>query len=153
MEDSSRNRLKCDRGKPCKTCAHRGLSQSCSYVRPRVIDQCARNQPSLSTSIDMRVRVGELEALIMSLRITLSTAKPTTLDNAEHYGGAQWTAILDRVRHSRYSAISSHKRRPNETIFRSQSSKTTLTITTIPVCCIRYREKHQTQPHRVSVTV
>lgn len=154
MEDSSRNRWKCDRGRPCGTCAHRGLSQSCSYIRPEVTDQPARNQPSLSTSIDMRVRVRELEALVISLRITLSAAKPTTLHNPEpsHHEGAQWTAILDRVRHIQYSAITLHNCRPNETTFRSQSSKTALTITTIPVYCIRYQEEHQIQPRRILVT-
>ena len=123
MEDGSRDRLKCDRGQPCETCARRGLSQSCIYVRPEVADQSARNLPSLSPSVDMRVLVSELEALVISLRITLSAMKPTTLDNAEpsHHEGAHWTAILDRVRHIQYFAISTHNCRPNETIFRSQS--------------------------------
>ena len=49
----------------------------------------------------MRARVDELETLVISLKTALSTTRSATQDGVEssRFEGAQWTAILERVRH------------------------------------------------------
>ena len=66
--------------------------------------------------MNMRVRVGELEALIISLRVTLRAVNPTPLDSAELSNDerARWSAILERVLHIQYSTVDLHNSRPNE---------------------------------------
>ena len=58
-----RPRLKCDRGQPCGTCAHRGLSLSCFYVHSNL----DRSQPRSTTNASAQARIGQLEALVLSL--------------------------------------------------------------------------------------
>lgn len=57
--------------------------------------QAVRNDPAGME--DMQIRVTELEALLVSLRIT-STGSFGAPDGAEPGQDSQWTAIMHRVR-------------------------------------------------------
>ncbi|KAF2231040.1 hypothetical protein EV356DRAFT_314871 [Viridothelium virens] len=94
-----RRKLKCNRGQPCETCAHRGLSQSCKYSGADVAHVTSQSQSNYPAPIDMQARVDELEAQVISLKVLLNAAKPASLNNAEsnEHENAQWTAILDRI--------------------------------------------------------
>jgi len=76
LEGDSRlpNRLKCDRGQPCQTCARRGLP--CTYVTSNPSKRTGHNQvrPSPTTDPNIPDRIGQLERLVTSL---MSNAKPT----------------------------------------------------------------------------
>ncbi|KAF2849055.1 hypothetical protein T440DRAFT_519623 [Plenodomus tracheiphilus IPT5] len=54
-------RLKCDRQQPCKTCVDRGLSLSCSYVRPTPAPKESKTANSVHDRID------QLEKLVTTL--------------------------------------------------------------------------------------
>lgn len=70
-----KRKLKCDRGQPCSTCAHRGLSLSCTYSDNSHVSQPAQRAkqapaqqiPSATTATTMQNRIGQLEKLVVEL--------------------------------------------------------------------------------------
>lgn len=86
-----RRKLKCDRSQPCSTCAHRGLSLSCTYSDSSHISQPGQRarqaQPQqIPNTSSMQNRIGQLEKLVVELMgnmaqpITTSTASLTSVE-------------------------------------------------------------------------
>jgi len=57
-----RQRLKCDRQKPCKSCMERGLALSCAFSPAGTMTRGSKKEPQ-----DVHARIDELEKLVASL--------------------------------------------------------------------------------------
>ncbi|CBX92038.1 hypothetical protein LEMA_P047440.1 [Plenodomus lingam JN3] len=110
-------RLKCDRQQPCRTCVDRGLSLSCSYVRPTPTPKEGKAANSVHD------RINQLEKLVTSLmggdgvenkgsasstplhaNASLHAEVPGTPDRVKfdhdatsYTNSGHWTSILDGV--------------------------------------------------------
>ena len=67
MSKDLRDRLKCDRGLPCKACATRGLSLSCTYAPNNVPERSNPSAVASASLSKMRDAVSDLERLIIRL--------------------------------------------------------------------------------------
>ena len=75
------NRLRCDRGHPCGSCRHRGLSLSCTYPGPG--DTRHISKESRYNNTGLTERIGQLESLITAFVNEAGTRAPSQPDSHE----------------------------------------------------------------------
>jgi len=81
-----RRKLKCDRGQPCSTCAHRGLSLSCTFSDNLHVSQPAqraKQAPVQQTpnATTMQNRIGQLEKLVVELMENMQQRETESTDS------------------------------------------------------------------------
>lgn len=81
-----KRKLKCDRGQPCSTCAHRGLSLSCTYSDNLHVSQPVQRAKQataqqISNATTMQNRIGQLEKLVVELMGNMQQSGSSTVNS------------------------------------------------------------------------